>query len=476
MLVELRIENLAVVESLRVEFADGFTVLTGETGAGKSILIDALLLALGERADTSAIRSGFDRAQVQAVFVVAPDSTAAAWLAQQEIELDDGLCLLRRTLHRERASRCSVNGGVVTAASLRELGRHLVDIHGQHAHQSLFQPGAQRQLLDQFAGVAPRSAELAALHARWSDHSAQLADIDARAQSRADRLELVDYQLGELQSLAPEPQEWEQIDAELRKRSNARSLAETVDLVTQALRGEEGSLLDQLGRLTGYLEAASRTDPSLAETQDLLASAAVHAAEAASALSRYLDGLDFDEQRTRFLEERVARFHQIARKHQTDPAELPRLTEELALERDTLLAQQLGRSDLERVLSETRTAYDELAGAISKARREAAPRLAAAATELVQQLGMPDAQLVVETVSEADGAPTRHGWDAVSLLFSANPFPGHQAALEWRREEHGGNWYYSPELDMEGWLCPAMFKYFDEAPEKIYARFKPKVT
>ncbi|MEC9342189.1 MAG: DNA repair protein RecN [Pseudomonadota bacterium] len=421
MLVELAIENLAVVESLRVEFAGGFTVLTGETGAGKSILIDALLLALGERADNSAIRSGFDRAQVEAVFAVAPESAAARWLAAQDIVVDEGLCVLRRTLHRDRASRCSVNGGVVTAGSLRELGRLLVDIHGQHAHQSLFQPGAQRLLLDQFAGLTTEVAKLTELYHRWSEQSNRLAEIDAREQTRADRLELVNYQLQELEGLAPEPGEWEQLDSELRRRSNIRSLAQTATLVGQALRGDEESLLDQLGRLTARLGEASRTDPALGDSHDLLTGAAIHAAEAAAALARYVDNIEFDEERTGFLEERVGRFHHLARKYHVAADDLHRVYDELAAERDTLMAEQAGRGELEQALDESRAAYDKLAKVISDARGAAAPRLTATTTDLARELGMPAAELLFEITGNPAAPPASYGADQVTILFSANP-------------------------------------------------------
>lgn len=420
MLVELAIENLAVVDSVVVEPQRGFTVLTGETGAGKSILIDALLLALGERADTSAIRSGAQSARITAVFTVNAEEPAGKWLAQEEIEPDDGLCIMRRTLHRERPSRCTINGNAVSAGSLRDLGRLLVDIQGQHAHQSLFLAGAQRRLLDQFAGLTTQAAALADLYAHWRDQATRLAESQSSEANRTDRLELVTYHLQELEELGLQPGEWEVLDAEQRRLSNARTLAETAATTAEALRGSDGALLDLLQQLISRLDAVSSIDDTLTESRDLLAGSLAHAQEAARSLTRYVDGLEFDSQRVAFVEDRVSRAHELARKHEVDAADLCQRQTALANERDTLAARQEGVGELQQAVAETLTAYRTLADEVSAVRHRAAGKFATVTTQLARELGMPAAQLVFEVNSDTEAAPTPNGYDQVSILFTAN--------------------------------------------------------
>ncbi|NBC11910.1 MAG: DNA repair protein RecN [Gammaproteobacteria bacterium] len=420
MLTHIAIRDLVIVSRLELTLAGGMTALTGETGAGKSILIDALGLALGEKADADMIRSGCERAEVSAGFDLAQCPEARDWLAEQA--LDDGdECVIRRVLVRKGRARAFINGRSASGAQLRALGDLLVDIHGQHAHQSLLRPAAQRALLDAYGGQSEQAAAVAELYRRWRELDTRLAELTAARTQRAERMDLLRFQVEELAELGLADGELEALDAEQHRLANLGRLQGTAAALVELLYEGEGALRDQLGRAGSELAGLADIDARLSEPRELIDSATVQVEEAASALRAYLDHLDMDPGRLAEVEERLGRIHDLARKYRIQPAQLAdtlaeQQTELDALERDdkTLGTLQADRDAALRTLLEA-------ARRLSEARRSAAERLGAAVTTFMQELGMGGGRFAVAVETGGDDQVGAQGLDAVAFQVSANP-------------------------------------------------------
>jgi len=416
----ITVQDLVIVSRLELELGPGMTALTGETGAGKSILIDALGLALGDKAEAGLIRGGCERAEISVDVDIADNPPARAWLAEQA--LDDGdECLIRRVLVRRGRARASVNGRAVSSTQLRALGELLVDIHGQHAHQSLLRAAAQRALLDGYAAHQPVTTEVAeryrqfrALDQRWKTLT------EARAE-RAERLELLRFQLEELEALALGEHEIDELDAEQRRLANLGELQATAATLVELLYEGEQSLRDHLGRASADLSGLSRIDPSLGETRELIDGASVQIEEAAANLRHYLDGLEMDPARLGVVEQRIGRIHDLARKYRIAPEQLIAFAAE---RRDELQALEQADQSLETLASEreqARTLLIERAEALSASRRAAAQRLSETVTQTMQELGMGGGRFQVEVATGDAEAISTQGLDSIAFLVSANP-------------------------------------------------------
>ena len=420
MLTHIVIKDLVIVSGLELDLAAGMTALTGETGAGKSILIDALGLALGEKADADMIRSGCERAEVSAGFDVSHCPEARAWLAEQA--LDDGEeCLIRRVLVRGGRARAFVNGQAANSAQLRDLGDLLVDIHGQHAHQSLLRPAAQRALLDGYGGHQALAAEVAERYRRFKDLDSRWHRLTAARDERAARIELVRFQVEELDALALADGELEDLDGEQRRLANLGNLQGTTAGLLELLYDGESALRDQLGRAAGELADLGRIDARLVETCELIDGAVVQVEEAASNLRQYLDELDMDPGRLAEVEERLGRIHDLARKYRVPPQELTETLQRLTAELDDLERADHSLGSLGAERNAAREALLEQATALSAARREAGERLASTVTAAMQELGMAGGRFAVDILgSEPDGIGAG-GLDSVAFQVSANP-------------------------------------------------------
>lgn len=420
MLTHLHIRNFAIVDTVELDFGEGMTVLTGETGAGKSILLDALGLCLGDRADTLAVREGADRAEVTAAFNVERIKGVGEWLREQELEAGEE-CLIRRTVGGEGRSKAYINGRVVPVQMLKELGERLVDIHGQHAHQSLLKRESQRELLDEFAGLTGEVAELASLFRRWRFLKEEFERLAAAEHQRDARLELLRYQIGEIQALGLRPGEIAQIDEEHQRLANATRLIEGSQAAEQLLYEEEHSAVTLLSRALGELRDLARFDGDLNGAAQLIEVALIQAREAASEVRRYRDRLDLDPARLQFLEERLAAIHALSRKHRIEGEELIELGERLEAELGSL--EQAGErlDTLAAGMESLRAAYLALAREIRKGRTTAARSLAAKVTANMQEVGMAGGRFdvtVEELPEEQAGAA---GIDRVEFVVSANP-------------------------------------------------------
>lgn len=385
MLRSLTIRDFVIVHALDLDLADGFTVFTGETGAGKSILIDALALTLGARADAAVVREGAPRADITAEFDVQPH--VATWLEAHELHDDEGVILLRRTVDAAGRSKAFINGAAVTLAQLREVGEQLVDIHGQHAHQLLLKTDAQRSLLDAHAGLEASVREVGEHYRAW--HAVVRAREAAEQQSREAQLERerIEWQVNELQKLAPLPGEWEEVQAEHHRLSHAASLIEGTRAALDGLSESEGAVLTQLGATLHTLRELAEVDPALADVLAALEPAEVQIQEAVHTLARYADRAELDPDRLAEVDARMQALHTMARKYRVAPETLPA---ELA-ERQAQLAALQAASDLDALQAQeaqTLTAYMAVAQSLSRARAKAARELAEAVTGAMQGLSM----------------------------------------------------------------------------------------
>jgi DNA repair protein RecN (Recombination protein N) len=420
MLTHLHISDFAIVNRLELEFAAGMTVLTGETGAGKSILLDALGLCLGDRAESIAVRHGADRAEVSASFEIAALDEVNAWLSENELDAD-GECVIRRVVGSDGRSKAFVNGRVVPVQSLRELGERLVDIHGQHAHQSLLKRDAQRELLDEYAGLGADVTELGRRYRQWKSLEDEYARLATAQSEREARLELLRFQLAELQALDLKPGEIAQVEEEHRRLANASRLLESSQQAEQLLYEDDQAAVNLMSRALTELREMERFDGGVAECAQLLESALIQAREAAAELRHYRDRLDLDPGRLGELEQRLADIHDLARKHRTEGEALIALTEHFTAELDTLENAGARLDGLERDITKAKTAYLQLARQVGKKRASAGEKLGVAVTANMQELGMAGGRLDVQVEALPEAQAGVAGLERIELLVSANP-------------------------------------------------------
>jgi DNA repair protein RecN (Recombination protein N) len=420
MLTHLQIRDFAIVEAVELEFGPGFTALTGETGAGKSILVDALLLAVGGRADSGAVRHGAERAEVSATFAVTGNEPALAWLEEQSIE-HQGECQLRRVVGADGRGRAYVNGQVAPVQSLRALGERLVDVHGQLEFQSLARRGYQRETLD---GSGPLTADVAAVRAAflaWQALDGQVAAHAQRLRDREARLDLLRHYVGEFEALDPKPGEAEALVEERRRVASLGRLAEGTAQVEALLAGDDGGITAALARSQSVLRSLVKLDGTLAAAATQVEEASIAAREALSTLRRYGDSLDADPARQEWLEARLAALEAVARKHRVEPTELPDVRERLESELAELDAGALGEAELQRQLAAARDMYEQAAARLSEGRRSAAKALDARVTAFMQSLGMPGGVFVTRVDPHDPPQFSAAGNDEVEFLVSANP-------------------------------------------------------
>jgi DNA repair protein RecN (Recombination protein N) len=414
-LLRLTIRDFVIVDRLELEFAAGFGALTGETGAGKSILVDALSLALGERADAGVVRTGAEKAEVSAEFEVVPGSPLAAWLAANDFDTES--CLLRRVVDATGRSRAWLNGTAATLGQLREAAEFLCDIHGQHAHHSLLRADAQRALLDAHANAQTLARAVAECCAAWrrlrEARKAAEQDVAATARER----ELLDWQVKELAALAFDAREWQETEQEQRRLGHAASLLAASDAALAALDDGDAGALNALQHASGRLTELTGVDPQLGEAAQLFESALIQLEEAGLALRRYRDRLDLDPARLGELDARIDAVTQLARKHRVPPEELPEVLARLQARLDEL-ALAADPAALAAREQEAAAAYLKVAQRLSKERRQAAKKLGEAVTQAMQELAMPGGRFEIVLAALDEGAS--HGLENVEFLVTAN--------------------------------------------------------
>jgi DNA repair protein RecN (Recombination protein N) len=411
-LKRIALRDFVIVRELELDLDHGFSVLTGETGAGKSILIDALQLALGARAEATVVREGAARAEITTEF----DLPAALlpWLQEAGFDAGDSL-LLRRTVDNQGKSRAWINGSAATATQLREVGDHLVDIHGQHAWQSLTRPASVRSLLDGYAGLG--TDKLQQLWAKWRAAQKTLADARAAQDSLQRERERLAWQIGEVDKLAPGAEEWDELNASHTRLSHAQALLDAAQGAQQLLDGEEGGAREPLAQAVDALRGQEHLEPQFREIAEVLASSLAQLEDAAHSLQAYLRKTDLDPERLAELDERMSLWLSLARRYKRTPAELPALLaswkEELAkldAAADLAALEAAEQRELEAFLAE--------AGSLSKARAKAAPQLAKAVTQAMQGLGMQGGRF--EVGLEKLESPSAYGLEEVSFLVAGH--------------------------------------------------------
>ena len=422
MLSHLTIRSLAVIDSLELDCAPGTTALTGETGAGKSILVDALGLLLGARAGADMIRDGAERAEVCGVFETAANAPVRAWLAERELDDGSGECIVRRVVGPGSRSRAFVNDRPTPAQALRELGERLVDIHGQHAHHLLLDRDRQRLLLDNFGGHHALLDRIADTAGRWQALRRELAGLTAPDTDRASRLDFLRFQLGELEGLALGADEPEQLAAEQRRLANAGSILDGCRRALEWLEGDdERSVAGLFDRIRRDLEAVVRHDPRAGEALDLIEAAAINAGEAASALRGVAEGVDLDPERLSRVERRLGAVHDLARKHRVPPGELPAHVEKLREEIARLASSEQRAAGIEREIAGVEDEHRRLCAQLTARRRDAAGGLAQRVTGKMRELGMPGGSFAVDIRALEAGTPSRSGADRVEFVVNAGP-------------------------------------------------------
>ncbi len=423
MLRSLQVKNLAIIDALDLEFEGGFSVLSGETGAGKSILIDALGLVLGDRADAALIRAGEAQAEISAEFTLDGSLAARAFLREQAMEDADNpnTCLLRRVVATDGRSRAFINGAPASLANLRELGERLVEIHGQNEHQSLLRGDTQRELLDDFGAHGDALSAVAQAAREFAEAEAGIERLRAVAGRDPAQLDFLRYQLRELESLKLQPGEIEQLDTDHRRLANAGRLLDEGQRAQEMLYGGENSLHDQLASVQQVLASLAELEAGFGGAETALQHAAVQLREAADTVRHLLDRLDLDPERLAEVERRVEAVHDLARKHRVKPEELAARIE--ALQQD-LQGSEQAEGTLKKLEAQRHAAlarYQTAATKLSAARRKAAKEFAAKAAATVRELGMPKAEFSVAVDTAPQDKPRLSGDDEVRLDFSANP-------------------------------------------------------
>lgn len=418
MLSALSISHYAIVDALELEFAAGLTVVTGETGAGKSIMIDALSLALGDRADAGAVRPGAERADIVAAFDVSRLAAAQEWLADRELAAD-GDCILRRTVGNDGRSRAFINGKPSTLADLKALGELLVDIHGQHEHQSLMRRDTHRQSLDEYAGLGAQAKAVAAAFREFREKRDALATLEQAVSDRDARRDLLKFQVEELDRLALKTGEPEALEAEHKRLANIDTLREACEQAFSLVyEHEDGAARDRLEKARYALDGMD--DAELKRASELLASAIIHVEEAADALRHYNDRLEADPERLQEIDNRLSLCFQLARKHRCTANDLPALHEKLKSELDALDNHDTHRAALERDVETKRVAFLDAARKLGDARRKAAKKLEKDVDGQLALLGMAGGRFEVAFASLGEKEANAGGLDNIEFLVSLN--------------------------------------------------------
>jgi DNA repair protein RecN (Recombination protein N) len=417
MLRAVEAKDFVILERTSVEFGAGFTALTGETGAGKSILVDAIELLVGGKGDAGLVREGAERAELSAEFDVT-EKKLSSWLEEAGLTGDPGSVILRRTIDRSGRSRCFINGHAATLAQLKAAGEHLVDIHGQHEHQSLLRPAAQRALLDAHAGAEEIAVEAADAHRAWKRLQAVADEAEKNfSQREAERADL-QSSVSELKKLSPRAGEWEEVAAAHTRLQHGSSLLGGAQSALEALDEAEGACLAQLGAVTSRLRALSEHDSHLVPVVEMLESAEAQAGEAVRELRNYASKVDLDPEALRDAEARIEALHAAGRKYKARPEALHELLAELE-KRLAELELAVNPEALKREVSTARERYRAAAKKLSAKRRSGAEALGKAVSAGMQKLAMAGGRFAVKLTSVEE--PNASGAEEIEFEVSSHP-------------------------------------------------------
>ncbi|WP_018983880.1 DNA repair protein RecN [Salinimonas chungwhensis] len=424
MLIQLSIKNFAVVRDLTVNFDQGLTAITGETGAGKSIAIDALSLCLGERADAGSVRKEATKAEIVAHFTVCDNANALAWLKEHELESeDDGeTCFIRRVISKEGRSKAFVNGSPVSLQQLKVFGQSLLAIHGQNTHLQLLKDDVQRNHLDNFANHKELQNTVITTFDHWREKQKRLSELQQQAQTRADRRQLLVYQVEELDDFALADKEFEELETEHKRLSNGQALLEQAQTSFYNLyENDEGNALSVIQNSLERLVQLQEHDASLSPIITMLNDASIQVEEAASELRSYCDALEIDPLRLQQVESRYSKCMELARKHNIEPESLYEFHQQLAMEFKQLEDEDTQLETLEAEVQEAKADYLKAATLLSDSRQQAARSFAENIESQIQRMNMKHACVVVDVDFNSDKTPAAQGLDDVRMLVSTNP-------------------------------------------------------
>ena len=416
MLINLSIQDYAVVDRLEVDLDEGMTCITGETGAGKSIMLDALGLCIGDRADSKAIRPGAARTDIAACFDVSQNTRAQVWLAERDLEAA-GDCILRRTITAEGRSRAYINGSPVTLSDCADLGQLLVDIHSQHAHQSLLRRPVQRSLLDTYAGAETLIVEVSETAQRWRVLQEEYARLSGQTEESDARRALLTYQIEELATLNTQPGELEAVEAQHKLLANAAYIIDSANDITAGCEAQR----DQLARLVQLANDDRMTGSATDNLRELLQSALIQLDEAQAETARFAAAVELDPEGLRAAEERLRALHDLARKHRVQPDALHELLATLQAELESLAGGTEQLASLEEALGDTALAWSTHAKALSERRREAAVLLAQRVMETLTDLAMTKCVFEIALIPFKDSSPDPRGAEDIEFLIATNP-------------------------------------------------------
>lgn len=419
MLIELRIRDFAVIDDLRLELGPGLNALTGETGAGKSIIVDALSLLLGERASSDDVRAGAERATVEAVFETAGRDDLQAWLDGHGVPGNDGLLILRREVQAKGRSRAWINGSAVTAGALSELGAALVDLHGQHEHQTLLRREAQRDIVDAWAGTSGDAANVRRLHTLWRERVEALSAREARHAEMAAQEDFLRFQLEEIASAGIALHEEAELSARARRLEHGRELGEGAHALHDALYGGDSALADQVAEVLSVLRGLSKLDEGLLDAAGLVESAYHQLVEAGRGLGSYAAGVDHDPQALDEVHRRQEQLFRLKRKYGPELADVVETGQRLSAEVAALEAADHDLGTLQAKVTEARADLEEAVLALSSGRKESAARLASAVEAVLPSLGMPSAVFHCHLLPRDDIGPG--GAEDIEFRISVNP-------------------------------------------------------
>ncbi|MDY7219469.1 DNA repair protein RecN [Denitrificimonas sp. JX-1] len=421
MLVHISVKNYAIVDHLDLELHEGMSVITGETGAGKSIMLDALSLTLGARTDSSVIRPGADKADILSSFDVTHIPEAQQWLKERDLD-NDAQCILRRVITREGRSRGYINGTPCPLADLKALGEILIDIHSQHEHQSLLKTDTHRRLLDEFAGATELTRAVQSLAQRWRATQQKIEQLSASEEEQRARRQLLTYQLEELEMLSLGENELAHIEQEHKSLSNSESILDSCRQIIDACsENDNANVLSTLASLLQRAQSLSGAPQAFTQATDLLSSAHIQIEEAISEFNHFAATFEADPQRQLWIEERLDAIYTLARKHRVQPEQLHALQNQLANELAALDAEDANLEHLQHAADLLLKEYSEKAQALSKRRASSAKKLTQAVMQQLQMLGMPDGQFSIALLPSKNDSPALQGLENVEFLVSANP-------------------------------------------------------
>ncbi|MDX1694991.1 MAG: DNA repair protein RecN [Ketobacteraceae bacterium] len=420
MLTHIKISQFAIVDELELDISGKLTVITGETGAGKSIMLDALGLALGNRAESGMVRHGADRADIHAVFDVSGNPAAVAWLTERDLDAQNE-CVLRRVINADGRSKAYVNGSPMPITTVRELGDLLVNIHGQHEHQALLKKDTHRELLDSFGGLTGQAAETAQYYREWRQAQKAFETYRDNARELADRADLLKFQLQEFNELSLKEGEYQELEKDHKRLANVESLLSLGQQASAGLAEDDESASQQTHRVLSLLRDMLREDEQLREIADMVESAAIQLEEANDSLQHYLSNLEIDPEQYQAIDQRLSAAYLLARKHRIDPYDLVRFQQEMADELASIDGGEEKLDALEKQALASRERYQSSAEKLSAARLKQAKKLGKAITEQIKTLGMPGAVFSVELERLPENQPSVHGLETVEFMIVTNP-------------------------------------------------------